>query len=588
MTAHFIGEEGIGQNLIFDIQEGEEKIIGRDPDEATLVIEDPTVSRQHARLFFAPEGVYLENLSRISPTRVNAAPIEGHVLLQEDDRVQIGRTLFRFTEKEAVAKTPEKEPLFVEPQGMAPQQTSYDTIFEDRGEEELPPFPLLPEPPFLLKVISGPNTGAEIGLDRNKSYTLGKDPHLCEIVFQDVSVSRKHAKISVSAEGSVEIEDLESKNGTLVNNKKIEGRITIGSQDLIAIGTTLFIVLDREAPQETLFSPLPAFHAQGEAPTKEEGLEEEVAAKEGLEEPEWRLRPIPLKYLTLLGGALVSALVVFVTFFSLCKTETVAMEENPEKILEKSLEKFAGVRFSFNPASGKLFLVGHLLKGTEAQELLYTVGTFDFVTSVENNVVIDESVDKMMNELLSSHADFRSVTIQSLAPGRFVAIGYMETNTQLALLTDYLNMNFPYLDHLEYRVAVEENITLEIAMLLEKFGFVQITFRVANGEVTLAGHYSYKKKGVFAEMLQALRAVQGIRTVNNFAIISAAQGMINISSSYQITGTAEKNGKGVSVIINGKLYEKGDLLDGMTLIEITPHMILLDKDGVTYIINNMR
>ena len=43
---------------------------------------------------------------------------------------------------------------------------------------------------WMLKVVSGPNSGAEFNMQKASTYILGKDPSLCDIVFQDLSVSQ--------------------------------------------------------------------------------------------------------------------------------------------------------------------------------------------------------------------------------------------------------------------------------------------------------------------------------------------------------------------------------------------------------------
>ena len=165
----------------------------------------------------------------------------------------------RIEEIKAEERAPEEEappPLKEQP------KSAYDTIFEDIEAPSETPFNLLAETPLLLKVIGGPNAGAEIGLERGRTYLLGKDANTCDIVFQDLSVSRNHARLTVTPEGLLELEDLGSKNGTLVSGTPLTEKRSVTSQDLVAMGTTVFLIIDREAVQETIYSPLlPVYEA---------------------------------------------------------------------------------------------------------------------------------------------------------------------------------------------------------------------------------------------------------------------------------------------------------------------------------------
>ena len=60
MPAHLIAEEGPHRGLILNFTEGEDWVIGRDPDVADFVIEDSTVSRQHARITKQPNGLFIQ------------------------------------------------------------------------------------------------------------------------------------------------------------------------------------------------------------------------------------------------------------------------------------------------------------------------------------------------------------------------------------------------------------------------------------------------------------------------------------------------------------------------------------------------
>jgi len=83
------------------------------------------------------------------------------------------------------------------------------------------------------------------GKDRDRRYELadgeifvGRDQS-CQIVIDDDSVSRRHARVLLENDTCV-IEDLQSRNGTYVNGQKIDGRVALDNRDRVEIGITLF------------------------------------------------------------------------------------------------------------------------------------------------------------------------------------------------------------------------------------------------------------------------------------------------------------------------------------------------------------
>ncbi len=109
---------------------------------------------------------------------------------------------------------------------------------------------------WLLKVIGGPNNGAEFSMQSSNSYTIGTDPNTCDIVFHDTSVSRQHAKITITDEDILWIEDLKSRNGTLIDGEQLKNKTQLNPNTVISIGTTSFVVYDREGEMQTIISPL--------------------------------------------------------------------------------------------------------------------------------------------------------------------------------------------------------------------------------------------------------------------------------------------------------------------------------------------
>ncbi len=600
MTAHLIAEEGPLKGLVLSFKEGHEWILGRNPEESDFVIEDSTVSRRHLRCVKKDDGIYLSNLSRVNPTLFNGEKLKEEQLLKPGDRIQIGYTVFRYSEEEIPEEAPQikkhrgaYDALFDEldefpaTQGEEPAPleeirevpSAYDTIFEENDSEEIP-FHLMPDAPFILKVISGPNAGAEIGIEKGKTYVLGKDPNSSDITFQDLSVSKQHARLKVSEEGVLEIEDLQSKNGTAVNGTPILGITLITPQDMISLGTTLFFLIDREAPQETIYSPMLPYEmpSQAAAPPPEELVPEKLPAAS------WKEMVIPTRYLVIAGSFATMLLVVFLSFFSLFKAYQVDLvQKEPSQEIALAMEKFPALQFSFNPASGKLFLVGHVLTAIDYQELFYRIEQMSFITDTEETIVIDELVAKNMNDVLAENASWKGVTIQSTAPGQFIAQGYVTTNEEGSRLADYLATHFPYLNRLNNGIIVEENLLAQLSALLSSGGFSAVAIQLANGEVILTGPYSEKEAKRFGELVQEIHRLPGVRSVKNFSVSSTAQqAAIDISQQYKVTGTTLFHHRGYSVVLNGKIYTLGDTVDGMQLITIDPSLILFEKDGVKY------
>jgi serine phosphatase RsbU (regulator of sigma subunit)/pSer/pThr/pTyr-binding forkhead associated (FHA) protein len=91
---------------------------------------------------------------------------------------------------------------------------------------------------MILQVLTGKKAGTKFDL-KSDVVVMGRHPD-CDIPLDGNSVSRFHAHVIKSPAG-YEIEDQKSRNGTLVNGKKIEGRVLLADQDRVKICETLFV-----------------------------------------------------------------------------------------------------------------------------------------------------------------------------------------------------------------------------------------------------------------------------------------------------------------------------------------------------------
>ncbi|MBS0605021.1 MAG: type III secretion system inner membrane ring subunit SctD [Verrucomicrobia bacterium] len=575
MAGYLIAEEGPLAGLVVRLEEGEEWILGRDPDEVSIVLEDPMVSRKHVICRLTAEGYILENLSSVNPATQNGKVITEPVLLRESDILQIGSTFFRFSEKTpSFAETFEEIALPSEAEVIEEKEDLSSVNVETGGEVR-----------WFLKVISGPNSGAEFAMQRGSTYILGKDPNLCDIVFQDLSVSRQHARLIVDDENMIFIEDLGSRNGVLINGELITEKHAVSSQDLVALGTTSFLMIDREQIHETIISPPSAYPARPEE--EPVGAAPAPAAEAVIEKKDWREMVIPKKHLVLAGFLGLAIIGGLASMMALFRTEPVVVHMADEtESIKKAIVGFDDIQFSYNPSNGKVFLVGHVLTSVDKQELLYKINNLSFIKSVEDNVVIDEYVWDNMNALLMTNPDWVAVSLYSPMAGKFILRGYLQTLDQMQALVDYMNVNFPYLDKLENQVVIETNLETQVQSMLIAKGYSGVTFQISNGEIVLAGRVDQAQSSAFSDTVDQLKSLKGIRVVKNFVVYTTADtSRIDVSAQYKVSGYSKKDDQNMFIVINGKIMSVGDTIDGMTITGIQPSMVLLEKDGLKFRIN---
>ncbi|MBS0635887.1 MAG: type III secretion system inner membrane ring subunit SctD [Verrucomicrobia bacterium] len=485
----------------------------------------------------------------------------------------------------------------------------HDTLF-DEEESEKPElahvdFDLLDTTGrWFLKVLSGPNTGAEFSMQSGTSYLVGTDAATCDIVFQDLSVSRQHARINIDAQDNVAVEDLNSRNGTFVDGEKLSGRKAITTNALVSMGTTTFMLVDREGERQTIVSPV----LSGTGEKKEEIKPDQVPTKTPGEE----LGPIPEAVLAPMQSEVerikeeekkearishaISALVVLASITGLLvivgvgttflfKTQEVPQEHsaNADTIISKALKDYPGIRYSFNPTTGRLLLIGHVLTPVDRNKILETLQDMKFITQLDaTNVVIDELVWREINQVISKNPAWRSVSITSPVAGKFVLSGFLKSRKQAEDLYDYVSQNFQYVDLLEKKVIVEEDLKTQIQQKLNEAGFRTLQVSLNNGDLTISGSITNGTLPQYNAALAQIKALAGIRGVQSLVSeVAPEQTLVNITDRYPVSGHSLQ-GNNINVVINGRILTKGDIIDGMTITEIQPTAVFLEKDGIRY------
>lgn len=116
---------------------------------------------------------------------------------------------------------------------------------------------------FSLRMRDGPLAGERFEIAGE--MVLGRTD--ADITIEDPLISRRHAVVR-AVDSSLEIEDLGSLNGTVVNSEKLEGRRRLEPGDVIMVGaTTIEVEGVPQAGGRTIFAtPPPILTPQPEAP----------------------------------------------------------------------------------------------------------------------------------------------------------------------------------------------------------------------------------------------------------------------------------------------------------------------------------
>ncbi|MFO7565974.1 MAG: FHA domain-containing protein [Enhygromyxa sp.] len=113
-----------------------------------------------------------------------------------------------------------------------------------------------------LEVLEGRKRGRVFPLQRTRAYVIGRLPG-AEIHIDDPGVSRRHVRLTRRDDGSIEVADMRSTNGLVVNGEKLE-RAPLREGDMLSLGPDAVLRLayrspdDLESPPEDLAADLAA------------------------------------------------------------------------------------------------------------------------------------------------------------------------------------------------------------------------------------------------------------------------------------------------------------------------------------------
>jgi pSer/pThr/pTyr-binding forkhead associated (FHA) protein len=281
MPKLIISERGRHEEWTHDCKE-QDLTLGRH-DDNIIALPGRGISRYHARITKDGDDFFLHDLESGNGTFLNGmriTPGERYLLKNKDSIAIDTFDLLFYATDELLEKSYQEEIT----ENDILEVKLLKKVLKAVDKETVPSF----------EVLNGSAEGEKFYLtDEIHELIIGRDPDIDFSINEHV-ISRRHAKV-VKRWGGISIRDLESKNGTFVNNRKvIEEYLHDG--DRIALGT---IVLMFRNPQEINLAQMvekvppkhkPAAVKPEEIPgveAREERPEEEAAPEQPAPEEEF-------------------------------------------------------------------------------------------------------------------------------------------------------------------------------------------------------------------------------------------------------------------------------------------------------------
>jgi pSer/pThr/pTyr-binding forkhead associated (FHA) protein len=256
----------------FEYEFDQERVsIGRD-QQNDIQVPLSTVSRAHCILTSDNREWYLEDLKSTHGTKHNGKPVGqgGKKLLRDGDLIELVHFKITFHSE----KTRSQDYSVEKTEALARKMV--EEVLAQIGTDGA-------QAPY-LRVMNGPEEGKELTIGPDVSEaTIGRGTD-CDFQINDANVSRRHAIIRRDW-NEITIEDAGSKNGVVVNERRITKPTAMRDADEIMLGAMKLTFIDPSAKFLGKLDDIPAFQDQPTSAEAEaelaDGGEDADAEEEG-------------------------------------------------------------------------------------------------------------------------------------------------------------------------------------------------------------------------------------------------------------------------------------------------------------------
>lgn len=217
--------------------------IGRDTD-SSVRLNEGTISRNHARIVQKDGKFLLEDLDSRNGCMVSGKLIKEPTPIDKDTVIRIGLNIM-LRMRDSVDPLETLSSIDVPTIRLSKTGTA---SIGGRKEKTVPIAERGPAPYFLI-IRGGKQSGQLFPLVKGQHSVGRADDN--EILLQNPDISNHHAVIHVNGDG-VRIQDLNSQNGTFVNQKPVTETTVIKLGDMLQIGASVLAQVDDTIPTGSL------------------------------------------------------------------------------------------------------------------------------------------------------------------------------------------------------------------------------------------------------------------------------------------------------------------------------------------------
>lgn len=444
----------------------------------------------------------------------------------------------------------------------------------------------MPNERYLLKIIGGPNQGAEVALGDGE-ITIGSASD-CDLILSDTLASGKHLKLTVAGEA---VSFLPLELPVYLSGEEVTKEAhPLEFFKFVSLGTTHFVVgpVEGEWPSLTA-ADIPALKkrevpAPGPVVEGAEGAAAAgVAGRSSSPKVEVPFYKKPLYVYSAAGGLALLFLVGFmVAIFALRPPPPTKEQAKPADIVAdiRDLLKTEGFgdRVTVTPVKGIYLVEGWVSQNQQKDTIINLLS--DYSNIIDFKLYSEEEVLQAVKDILTTRK--LPLSVKSLGSGKVGVKGYIGDVKEWELIKEELNRDVGGLVALEDSVLTGEKIEQIIQQALKKFEITDKVMLLPQRDFLLA-------KGMLAKRdVPALKnAMETIEARVGFPVPVKNQILISESDKIYLDAKIESIiiGDGRDAIIttqNGQKLFRGGILPGGYIIEdITRKGIILRKNGQT-------